>query len=97
MNAAALIELESKKAMRDRARTAGQTGGVGRPKQNSLEANVTPKLSEPKERTRAAVAKTSGVIEHKVRQVTHRHTLRTAKAFQRPGLARGSPGLSNSF
>jgi len=45
-------------AMRERGRVGGETGGVGRPR-NSLEDNVTSKLSEPNERTRAAVA-----IEH---------------------------------
>jgi len=43
-------------AKRQRAISGGLTGGVGRPK-NSLEDNVTSKLSEPKDRTRAAVAK----------------------------------------
>lgn len=47
MNREALRRLESEKARQERARKAGEAGGSGRSKKNSLEANVTSKLLEP--------------------------------------------------
>lgn len=63
MNAAKLVKLESKRAKRDRAKKGGETGGVGRPKDNSLETTSVSKLKPKKERTRKAVANRIGVSE----------------------------------
>jgi ParB-like nuclease domain len=59
-------ERKSKLRMRERASRGGRTGGVGRPKGKSLEANVSPKLQE-KQRTRAKVANEAQLSEWKLR------------------------------
>ena len=65
MNAAALAELESKKAMRDRASKGTPAREAKR--SGTLQANVTRKV-ESKEWTRPSAAASAHVSEHKVRQ-----------------------------
>jgi hypothetical protein len=60
-------ERRSKLAVQERARKAGEAGGVGRPKDNSLGDNASTKLSEPKPRTREAVARENKIPERKLR------------------------------
>ncbi|MCE9591129.1 MAG: hypothetical protein K8S99_11455 [Planctomycetes bacterium] len=67
MNAAALADLLSERAKRERASKGGKTGGVSRPR-NSLATTLSSKLSKPADpKSRAAAAKSSGVSERKVR------------------------------
>jgi hypothetical protein len=56
---------------RERAKKARECGGKATPGQieKRLEADVSPKRSEPKERTRATTAKTAKVSERKLRGI----------------------------
>jgi hypothetical protein len=60
-------ERRSKLTMQERARKGGETGGVGRPKENSLGDNASTKLSEPKPRTREAIARENKIPERRLR------------------------------
>jgi site-specific DNA-methyltransferase (adenine-specific) len=63
-----LLKAEAAVARRERARKGGKGGGVGRPKGNSSEDNVSSKLSDPpKERSRKALAAAARVPERAVR------------------------------
>lgn len=57
----------SKAAREERARKAGEAGGRGRPKQDSLEDTSAPKLSESKKKSRKEAAEKFSVPERKVR------------------------------
>ncbi|MDO8671264.1 MAG: DNA modification methylase [Dehalococcoidia bacterium] len=71
MNAVGIMELESEKAMRERAKAGRAVGGTASPEQlrERLEATAVSKREPktPKERTRKATAKAAGVSERKVR------------------------------
>ena len=66
----AIMEARSAIERRERARKAGKTGGVGRPKENSLSDETTDKRSDNQKRdTRTEVAQEFNVPENKLRDV----------------------------
>ncbi len=70
MNAEALEQLYTEQAKRDRARKAGQMGGVGRAKSDSLVLASNSKLSDssPTVRSRARAAAEGGVTQDRVQR-----------------------------
>jgi hypothetical protein len=70
MNAVGIIELETEKAKRDRAKAGRAAGGDATPEQKKerLGAHAASKRKVTKERTRKATAKKTGVSERKIRK-----------------------------
>jgi N6-adenosine-specific RNA methylase IME4 len=91
IKAAELAEHLAAQAQHERAKVAGETGGVGRPKTNSLPVDVTGKLLDPKEESRAKAAKQGCVSQWKVRKA---QTVRTKRPDLAVQVANGELGLA---